>query len=104
VIGLAAGLAACLLAGSTAPAGATVVCPPGTTDPNYCANVPPIAVTGPATDVKETSAKLTGTAGPNVANGDVTRYFFQYGKTTAYGSVTPTATVPAGRRRRRSAP
>lgn len=54
----------------------------------------PIVVTGPATvshDLK--SATLTGTINPN---GAATKYRFQWGKTTAYCSMTPIGTLPAG--------
>lgn len=54
---------------------------------------PPGVVTGPATGVGRNSATLTGVINPN---GQVTGYEFQYGTTTAYGSATTMATVPAG--------
>jgi hypothetical protein len=95
--GLMAAWASALLA---APSGATLVCPQGVKPPSpYCTNVPPTATTDAATNVRATSATLNGTAGPNVAGGDPTQYFFEYGKTTAYGSRTPTGTIgscPAG--------
>lgn len=95
--GLMAAWASALLA---APGSATVVCPSGVKPPSpYCTNVPPTATTGSATKVRATSATLNGVAGPNVAGGDPTQYFFEYGKTTAYGSQTPTGTIgscPAG--------
>lgn len=87
-------VAAGVIALSAAPTGATIVCPKGVKPPSpYCTNVPPTATTGNATRVKATSATLNGVAGPNVAGGDVTRYFFQYGKTNAYGFQTPTGTI-----------
>ncbi len=88
--GLVSAAALALLA---APAEATLVCPPGTTDSSYCTNVPPTAATGPATGVGPTSATLNGVSGPGVVDGDITNYYFQYGTTTAYGSQTPTGTV-----------
>jgi hypothetical protein len=81
---------AVVIAISAAPTGATLVCPKGVKPPSsYCTNVPPTATTGKATKVKATSATLNGVAGPDVAGGDITRYFFQYGKTKAYGSQKP---------------
>jgi len=52
------------------------------------AAVPPTATTGGATAITATSATLNGLAGPGVAAGPVTTYFFQYGKTTGYGAQT----------------
>jgi hypothetical protein len=86
---LLGGLVACGSAVWAAPGSATIVCPNGVSWPSpYCTNVPPIAFTGYAKDVGFTSATLTGVAGPNVWNGDITRYYFEYGTTTAYGSTT----------------
>jgi hypothetical protein len=51
----------------------------------------PSATTGPATSVTSTSATLTGTVNPG---GSATKYYFEYGTSTGYGSVT--ATVKAG--------
>jgi hypothetical protein len=77
-----------------APGGATIVCPQGVKPPSpYCVNVPPTATTGNATHVRATSATLNGVAGPNVRGGDITRYFFEYGTTTAYGSQTRQGTI-----------
>jgi hypothetical protein len=85
---------------SAAPGSATVVCPSGIKPPSpYCTNVQPTATTNAATNVTGTKATLNGVVSPNVAGGDPTSYFFKYGKTTAYGSQTPTGTVgacPAG--------
>jgi hypothetical protein len=56
---------------------------------------PPGATTGPPSAVGVNSATLNGVITPNGAS---TSYYFQYGTTTAYGSLspsTPTA-VPAG--------
>ena len=52
----------------------------------------PTASTGNARAVHEVSAKLAGRIN---ANGLATTYHFEYGKTTAYGSSTATATLPA---------
>lgn len=85
-----------VLAGAlaTAPtAGATLVCPPGVTNPAYCANVtPPSATTGGATGVSTTSVALAGTVNPN---GAATTYSFQYGTTTAYGQTSATGSLAA---------
>jgi hypothetical protein len=89
--GLAAAGAGALLIG---PASATIVCPSGITPPSpYCSNVLPTATTGAATNVTAKSATLNGVAGPNVAGGDPTQYFFRYGTTTSYGNQTPTGTI-----------
>src|SRR6476661_7806998 len=87
-------VAAGVIALSAVPTGATIVCPQGVKPPSpYCTNVPPTATTGKATNVKATSATLNGVAGPNVAGGDITQYFFEYGKSKSYGSKTPTGTI-----------
>jgi hypothetical protein len=95
--GLAAVGASALLTGTGS---ATIVCPSGISPPSpYCTNVPPTATTNDATNVTAKSATLNGVAGPNVAGGDPTQYFFKYGTTTAYGNQTPTGTIgscPAG--------
>jgi hypothetical protein len=99
VAGFVALASAVALALSAAPAGATKVCPPGTSNPNYCVNLLPIAATGPATDVKPTSAWLNGASGPAVQGGDITTYQFEYGLTSSYGNKTPpgkVGTCPAG--------
>jgi hypothetical protein len=46
----------------------------------------PTAITEPASEVKERTAKLEGYVNPN---GLDTRYYFEYGHTTAYGSAVP---------------
>jgi hypothetical protein len=80
-----------------APGGATLECPPGTAPPSpYCANVPPVAKTVVAFPVFATVATLNGSAGPGVLNGDPPHYYFQYGKTKAYGKYTTQGTVPSG--------
>jgi hypothetical protein len=50
----------------------------------------PGVTTGGAANVAQQTARLTGTVDPN---GDTTGYQFQYGTTSAYGSVTPEATL-----------
>jgi plastocyanin len=52
---------------------------------------PPTATTGQATEVGETSAKLGGTVNPQ---GQLTKYFFNYGTTTGYGQKS--AEISAG--------
>jgi hypothetical protein len=58
-------------------------------------NPPPGATTGPASGVGVNSATLSGVITPN---GAATSYYFQYGTTTNYGSLSPSApvAVPAG--------
>ena len=48
----------------------------------------PTATTGNATALTQTSAKLNGTVKPNNEN---TTYHFEFGTTTAYGTLTPEA-------------
>ncbi|MDX6730945.1 MAG: hypothetical protein QOC54_893 [Baekduia sp.] len=50
----------------------------------------PAAVTGGAANVAQQTARLTGAVNPN---GDATTFQFQYGATSAYGSVTPEQTL-----------
>ncbi len=57
------------------------------------ATAPPRVNTGPAQHVLGTSALLTGSIEPQ---GGETSYFFKWGTTTAYGQVTPTATIQPG--------
>ena len=83
-----------VIALSALPAGSTIVCPTGVKPPSpYCTNVPPTARTDQASRVRGDSATLNGVAGPNVRNGDLTQYFFEYGPTQSYGSQTPTGTI-----------
>jgi hypothetical protein len=93
IVGVPAVAATIVLSLSAAPAGATIVCPPGVKKAPYCYNVPPVAVTGKATNVHRTRATLNGTAGPNVNNGDITTYYFQYGKTKHYNHKTAPGTI-----------
>ena len=82
------------LAAGTMVASATLVCPAGISPPSvYCAEVPPpSATTEAATEVTPTSAALKGTINTFSA---ATTYWFEYGTTTAYGSKTPEASLPA---------
>ena len=85
---------AAVMALSATPAAATIVCTQGHTPPSpYCHNVKPTAVTGVANKIKGTSANLNGAAGSTVGGGDPTKFFFQYGTSTAYGKQTATKTL-----------
>jgi hypothetical protein len=53
----------------------------------------PVAVTGSATNVTVTSARLTGTVDPN---GRATTWTFEYGLTTSYGTSTPASSAGSG--------
>jgi hypothetical protein len=55
--------------------------------------VAPTAATGKASAIRTNSAKVGGSVD---ANGVATTYHFEYGPTSAYGSVTPTATAGSG--------
>jgi hypothetical protein len=88
--------AAGALALSAVPAGATIVCPNGIQPPSpYCTNVPPKAKTQPATKITSTSAQLNGRVGPDVRGGDITHYYFEYGRTRFYFGRTLIGTVGA---------
>jgi hypothetical protein len=92
--GLAGVLTAAAIAVAAAPAGATLICPPGTHNPKYCTNVLPIGVTSDASNLGSTTATLNGVSGPGIPNGDVTSFFFQYGLSSAtYGTNTAPGTV-----------
>jgi fungalysin metallopeptidase (M36)/carboxypeptidase family protein/F5/8 type C domain-containing protein len=54
---------------------------------------PPTATTQPESAVNDTGATLNGTVNPN---GTATDYQFEYGTTTAYGSVIPLTPASAG--------
>ena len=54
---------------------------------------PPSVITGSATAITGSSATLTGTVNPN---GQATTYYFDYGKTTTYGSRTPETSAGSG--------
>ena len=53
----------------------------------------PVATTGSASGVGTTSANLGGTVVPS---GAATTYYFEYGTSTALGSVTPSSTTGTG--------
>jgi hypothetical protein len=80
--GLIAAMAACAL---LAPAAA------------MAAPAKPGVRTGPAANVGQTTATLTGGVNPNERQ---TTYFFEYGTTTLYGSRTPDGNAGAGNSRR----
>ncbi|TMK39861.1 MAG: hypothetical protein E6G56_09465 [Actinobacteria bacterium] len=82
---LAAGAATLSVLALPAGAGASVVCPPGTTNPIYCTQAPPVVTTGPAANITTTTANLTGTVNPK---GLMTTWFFQFGPGLYYGSTT----------------
>jgi hypothetical protein len=90
LISCAVSVGALLAAGS---ASSTLICPPGTTNKAYCTNIPPIAITTSASNVKKHGATLNGIAGPGINGGDITTYYFQYGKTTSYTNMTPPGTT-----------
>jgi phosphodiesterase/alkaline phosphatase D-like protein len=54
---------------------------------------PPVAVTGSATSVLDTTATLDGSVDPNAS---ATSYRFEYGPTAAYGSQSPAVDASAG--------
>jgi phosphodiesterase/alkaline phosphatase D-like protein len=56
-------------------------------------NPPPNVATGPASQVGKNTATVTGLISPNK---QATTYYFQYGTSSAYGSQTIAASVPAG--------
>jgi hypothetical protein len=87
-----AGLASvAALALTATPASAHLECPPGTTNPAYCTNLQPVAVTQPASAVGTTTATLHGQVD---GFGDNTRYFFEYGLAGPFGFATPSGVVP----------
>jgi hypothetical protein len=53
----------------------------------------PVVTTGAASNIEPTTVVLNGTVTPKGAN---TTYYFQYGTSSLYGSVTPAGTVAAG--------
>ena len=91
--GLAGLLSFGVLTLSAAPSGATLVCPPGVTNPAYCTNVLPVATTNDASDIGARQATLNGTSGPGVTGGDTTTYFFNYGRTKGYGQTSDSGTI-----------
>ena len=56
----------------------------------------PAVTSGPAANVAQATATLTGSVNPNEA---ATTYYFQYGSTTLYGSETPHTDAGASNRR-----
>lgn len=59
----------------------------GTTRASAAAS-PPAATTGPASNIGQSTATVSGTVNPN---GQTTTYYFRYGTTTAYGLQTSPA-------------
>ena len=55
--------------------------------------VAPTAITGPVSEVRSTTATVTGTVNPN---GLTTSWYFEYGATNAYGRRTPTRSGGSG--------
>lgn len=53
----------------------------------------PVAMTAAATSITTTGATLNGTVDPNQS---LTVYYYEYGRSTAYGSSTPPATLLVG--------
>jgi hypothetical protein len=68
---------------------AALLCAPATA----AAAEKPTLTTGAATNIEPTTVTLNGFVTPNGAN---TTYYFQYGTSSLYGSVTPAATVVSG--------
>jgi uncharacterized repeat protein (TIGR01451 family) len=59
----------------------------------YDSTQKPSVTTGPVTKVTQHSATLNGTVNPN---GLSTTYYFEWGKTTAYGNTSPATPASAG--------
>jgi PKD repeat protein len=55
--------------------------------------LPPVAATGAPTNVTSTSARFNATVNPG---GGATTYYFQYGTTTAYGTLTSKSNAGSG--------
>jgi phosphodiesterase/alkaline phosphatase D-like protein len=62
-------------------------------DQTFTTTSAPTVVTGSASSIAPTSAKLNGTVAPN---GQSTRWYFEYGQTTSYGSRTATKGAGSG--------
>ncbi len=62
-------------------------------DASFALSGAPVATTGAVTGQTATGATLTGSVDPD---GEQTTWYFQYGKTTSYGSQTPAGSVAAG--------
>ncbi len=65
----------------------------GTPDGVFTSTIAPSVTTGSATGVTETEAMLRGTINPN---GTETKYYFEYGTSTSYGSKTTEASAGSG--------
>ena len=76
--------AAAIMLGMLVPAGATA------------APARPEVISGPAANVGQSTATLTGRVNPNERG---TTYFFEYGTTALYGTATPAGSAGAGNRR-----
>jgi hypothetical protein len=63
------------------------------TDHSFTTTPPPSVVTGAASNIGPTSATVSGTVNPR---GLATTYLFEYGKTTSYGSKTPSQNAGSG--------
>jgi hypothetical protein len=68
---------------------AALLCAPATA----AAAEKPVVTTGAASSIEPTTVVLNGTVTPNGAD---TTYYFQFGTSSLYGSVTPAGTVTAG--------
>jgi hypothetical protein len=77
-------------------AGALLMCAPATA----AAAEKPSVTTGAAANIEPTTVVLNGTVTPNGAN---TTYYFQYGTSRLFGSVTPAGSAAAGTGRNRVA-
>jgi hypothetical protein len=62
-------------------------------DQSFSTITAPTAVTGAASSIGLTSAKLNGTV---TANGQATSWYFEYGTSTSYGSKTPAKSAGSG--------
>jgi len=65
----------------------------GTPDGVFNITAAPVVTTDSAYNVKENEATLRGTVNPEGAE---TKYYFEYGETTSYGSKTVEVRMPAG--------
>ncbi len=74
------------------PAGAVAALVLGVTAIAQAATAP-TAITGPVTALAGTTATLSATVNPN---GAATTWYFDYGKTTSYGTKSPVANAGAG--------
>ena len=60
----------------------------------FLASSAPVVTTDPATIISTTSATLNGTANPNGAS---SWYYFEYGKSAAYGATTQARSIGSGK-------